>query len=94
MSKVDLDEIYNPSHKLKSNIYKAIQQQSLDNKKNKLFKNEVLNSVKEKKNSSSSEVLFKKLTEQKIIENEKSKKIKYMIFGSAVLLVFSTYFIN
>lgn len=94
MSKIDLDEIYNPSHKLKSNIYKAIQQQSLDNKKNKLFKNEVLNSVKEKKNSSSSEVLFKKLTEQKIIENEKSKKIKYMIFGSAVLLVFSTYFIN
>ena len=94
MSKIDLNEIYNPSHKLKSNIYKAIQQQSLDNKKNKLFKNEVLNSVKEKKNSSSSEVLFKKLTEQKIIENEKSKKIKYMIFGSAVLLVFSTYFIN
>ncbi|WP_440912142.1 hypothetical protein [Candidatus Pelagibacter sp.] len=94
MSKVDLNEIYNPSHKLKSNIYKAIQQQSLDNKKNKLFKNEVLNSVKEKKNPSSSEVLFKKLTEQKIIENEKSKKIKYMIFGSAVLLVFSTYFIN
>lgn len=94
MSKIDLDEIYNPSHKLKSNIYKAIQQQSLDNKKNKLFKNEVLNSVKEKKNSSSSEVLFKKLTEQKIIENEKSKKIKYIIFGSAVLLVFSTYFIN
>ena len=94
MSKIDLDEIYNPSQKLKSNIYKAIQQQSLDNKKNKLFKNEVLNSVKEKKNSSSSEVLFKKLTEQKIIENEKSKKIKYMIFGSAVLLVFSTYFIN
>ena len=94
MSKIDLNEIYNPSHKLKSNIYKAIQQQSLDNKKNKLFKNEVLNSVKEKKNSSSSEVLFKKLTEQKIIENEKSKKIKYIIFGSAVLLVFSTYFIN
>ena len=94
MSKIDLDEIYNPSHKLKSNIYKAIQQQSLDNKKNKLFKNEVLISVKEKKDPSSSKVLFKKLTEQKIIENEKSKKIKYMIFGSAVLLVFSTYFIN
>ena len=94
MSKIDLDEIYNPSQKLKSNIYKAIQQQSLDNKKNKLFKNEVLISVKEKKDPSSSKVLFKKLTEQKIIENEKSKKIKYMIFGSAVLLVFSTYFIN
>ena len=94
MSKIDLDEIYNPSHKLKSNIYKAIQQQSLDNKKNKHFKNEVLISVKEKKNSSSSEVLFKKLTEQKIIENEKSKKIKYIIFGSAALLVLSTYFIN
>ena len=94
MSKIDLNEIYNPSHKLKSNIYKVIQQQSLDNKKNKLFKNEVLISVKEKKDPSSSKVLFKKLTEQKIIENEKSKKIKYMIFGSAVLLVFSTYFIN
>ncbi|MGL3827899.1 hypothetical protein [Candidatus Pelagibacter communis] len=94
MSKIDLDEIYNPSHKLKSNIYKAIQQQSLDNKKNKLFKNDILNSVKEKKDPSSSKVLFEKLTEQKIIENEKSKKIKYIIFGSAVLLVFSTYFIN
>lgn len=94
MSKVDLDEIYNPSHKLKSNIYKAIKQQSLDNKKNKLFKNEILNSVKEKKDPSSSKVLFEKLTEQKIIENEKSKKIKYIIFGSAALLVFSTYFIN
>lgn len=94
MSKVDLEEIYNPSHKLKSNIYKTIQQQSLDNKKNKLFKNEILNSVKEKKDPSSSKVLFEKLTERKIIENEKSKKIKYIIFGSAVLLVFSTYFIN
>ena len=94
MSKVDLDEIYNPSHKLKSNIYKAIQQQSLDNKKYKHFKNDILNSVKEKKNPSSSKVLFEKLTEQKIIENKKSKKIKYIIFGSAVLLVFSTYFIN
>lgn len=94
MSKIDLDEIYNPSHKLKSNIYKAIQQQSLDNKKNKLFKNDILNLVKEKKDPSSSKVLFEKLNEQKIIENEKSKKIKYIIFGSAVLLVFSTYFIN
>ena len=94
MSKVDLDEIYNSSHRLKSNIYKAIQQQSLDNKKNKLFKNDILNSVKEKKDPSSSKVLFEKLTKQKIIENEKSKKIKYIIFGSAALLVFSTYFIN
>ena len=94
MSKVDLDEIYNPSHKLKSNIYKAIKQQSLDNKKNKLFKKDILNFLKEKKDPSSSKVLFEKLTEQKIIENEKSKKIKYIIFGSAALLVFSTYFIN
>lgn len=94
MSKVDLDEIYNPSHKLKSNIYKAIQQQSLDNEKNKLFKNDILNLVNEKKDPSSSKVLFEKLTEQKIIENKKSKKIKYIIFGSAAFLVFSTYFIN
>ena len=94
MSKVDLDEIYNPSHKFKSNIYKAIKQQSLDNKKSKLFKKDILNFLKEKKDPSSSKVLFEKLTEQKIIENEKSKKIKYIIFGSAALLVFSTYFIN
>jgi hypothetical protein len=94
MSKVDLDEIYNPSHKLKSNIYKAIKQQSLDNKKNKLFKKDILNFVKEKKDPSSSKVLFEKLSKQKIIENEKSKKIKYIIFGSAAFLVFSTYFIN
>ena len=94
MSKIDLNEIYNPSHKLKSDIYKTIHHQSLNDKKNKFFQKSILNLVKEKKDPSSSKVLFEKLTEQKIIENEKSKKIKYIIFGSAVFLVFSTYFIN
>ena len=41
MSKVDLDEIYNPSYKLKSDIYKTIHHQSLTDKKNKLFQNSI-----------------------------------------------------
>jgi hypothetical protein len=75
MSKVDLEEIYNPSHKLKSDIYKAIQQQSLDNKKNKLFKKDILNFVKEKKDPSSSKVLFEKLTNKKLLKMKKVKKL-------------------
>ena len=46
MSKVDLDEIYYPSHKLKSEIYKTIHHQSLTDKKNKFFQNHILNLVK------------------------------------------------
>ena len=81
MSKVDLDEIYNPSHKLKSNIYKAIQQQSLDNKKNKLFKKDILNFVKEKKDEEDSENSFEMdqdKIESKMKEDGNTKLIRML----------------
>jgi len=89
MSKVDLDEIYNPSHKLKSDIYKTIHHQSLTDKKNKFFQNHILNLVKEKKEKVSGEELFKELNNSRLKEQKKQKIITYCFWSSLIgILVF------
>ena len=84
MSKVDLDEIYNPSHKLKSEIYKTIHHQSLTDKKNKFFQNHILNLVKEKKEKVSGEELFQKLNNSRLKEQKKQKIITYCFLSAFI----------
>ena len=84
MSKIDLDEIYNPSHKLKSNYYKTIHHQSLTDKKNKFFQNHILNLVKEKKEKVSGEELFQRLNDLRLKE-QKNKKLFRIVFGRLFL---------
>ena len=92
MSKVDLDEIYNPSHKLKSEIYKTIHHQSLTDKKNKFFQNHILNLVKEKKEKVSGEKLFQKLNNSRLQEQKKQKIISYCFWSSLFgILVFLSF---
>jgi len=92
MSKVDLDEIYNPSHKLKSEIYKTIHHQSLTDKKNKFFQNNILNLVKEKKEKASGEELFQKLHNSRVKEQKKEKIITYCFLSALVgILVFLSF---
>ena len=92
MSKVDLDEIYNPSHKLKSEIYKTIHHQSLTDKKNKFFQNHILNLVKEKKEKVSGEKLFQKLNNSRLQEQKKQKIITYCFWSSLFgILVFLSF---
>jgi len=92
MSKVDLDEIYNPSHKLKSNIYKTIYHQSLTDKKNKFFQKSILNLVKEKKEKVSGEEILQRLNDLRLKEQKKQKIIFYsfwsFLFGILVFLSF------
>ena len=92
MSKVDLDEIYSPSHKLKSDIYKTIHHQSLTDKKNKFFQNSILNLVKEKKEKVSGKELFQRLNDLRLKEQKKQKIISYCfwssLFGVLVFLSF------
>ena len=92
MSKVDLDEIYNPSHKLKSEIYKTIHHQSLTDKKNKFFQNHILNLAKEKKEKVSGEELFQKLNSSRVKEQKKQKIISYCFWSSLIgILVFLSF---
>ena len=92
MSKVDLDEIYNPSHKLKSEIYKTIHHQSLTDKKNKFFQNHILNLVKEKKEKVSGEKLFQNLNNSRLQEQKKQKIITYCFWSSLFgILVFLSF---
>ena len=92
MSKVDLDEIYNPSHKLKSEIYKTIHHQSLTDKKNKFFQNHILNLVKEKKEKVSGEELFKELNNSRLKAQKKQKIISYCFWSSLFgILVFLSF---
>ena len=92
MSKVDLDEIYNPSHKLKSEIYKTIHHQSLTDKKNKFFQNHILNLVKEKKEKVSGEELFQRLNDLRLKEQKKQKIINYCFLSAFVgILVFLSF---
>ena len=84
MSKIDLDEIYNPSHKLKSDIYKTIHHQSLTDKKNKFFQNCILNLAKEKKEKVSGEELFQKLYDSEMKEQKKQKIITYCFLSALV----------
>jgi len=92
MSKVDLDEIYNPSHKLKSDIYKTIHHQSLTDKKNKFFQKSILNLVKEKKEKVSGEEILQRLNDLRLKEQKKQKIIFYsfwsFLFGILVFLSF------
>ena len=92
MSKVDLDEIYNPSHKLKSEIYKTIHHQSLTDKKNKFFQKSILNLVKEKKEKVSGEELFQRLNDLRLKEQKKQKIINYCFLSAFVgILVFLSF---
>lgn len=92
MSKVDLDEIYNPSHKLKSEIYKTIHHQSLTDKKNKFFQKSILNLVKEKKEKVSGEELFQRLNDLRLKEEKKQKIITYCFLSAFVgILGFLSY---
>jgi len=92
MSKIDLDEIYNPSHKLKSNYYKTIHHQSLTNKKNKFFQNSILNLAKEKKKKVSGEELFQRLNDLRLKEEKKQKIITYCFLSAFVgILGFLSY---
>ena len=92
MSKVDLDEIYYPSHKLKSEIYKTIHHQSLTDKKNKFFQNHILNLVKEKKEKVSGEELFQRLNDLRLKEQKKQKIINYCFLSAFVgILVFLSF---
>ena len=92
MSKVDLDEIYNPSHKLKSEFYKTIHHQSLTDKKNKFFQFYILNLVKEKKEKVSGEKLFQKLNNSRLKEQKKQKIISYCFWSSLFgILVFLSF---
>jgi len=84
MSKIDLDEIYNPSHKLKSNYYKTIHHQSLTNKKNKFFQNSILNLAKEKKKKVSGEEIFQRFNNSKLKEQKKQKIITYCFLSAFV----------
>ena len=84
MSKVDLDEIYNPSHKLKSNYYKTIHYQSLTDKKNKFFQNSILNLAKEKKKKVSGEELFQRLNDLRL-KKQKNKKLFRIVFYQLLL---------
>ena len=86
MSKVDLDEIYNPSHKLKSEFYKTIHHQSLTDKKNKFFQNHILNLVKEKKEKEKVSVkeLFQRLNDLRLKEQKKQKIITYCFLSAFV----------
>jgi len=84
MSKVDLDEIYNPSHKLKSDIYKTIHHQSLTDKKNKFFQNSILNLAKEKKKKVSGEELFQRLNDLRLKEQKIQKIITYGFLSALV----------
>ena len=84
MSKIDLDEIYNPSHKLKSDIYKTIHHQSLTDKKNEMFQNSILNLAKEKKKKMSGEELFQKLYDSEMKEQKKQKIITYCFLSALV----------
>jgi Trk K+ transport system NAD-binding subunit len=84
MSKIDLDEIYNPSHKLKSDIYKTIHHQSLTDKKNKLFQNSILNLAKEKKKKVSGEELFQRLNDLRLKEQKIQKIITYCFLSALV----------
>ena len=92
MSKVDLDEIYNPSHKLKSDIYKTIHHQSLTDKKNKFFQKSILNLVKEKKEKVSGEEILQRFNDLRLKEQKKQKIIFYsfwsFLFGILVFLSF------
>ena len=92
MSKIDLDEIYNPSHKLKSEIYKTIHHQSLTDKKNKFFQKSILNLVKEKKEKVSGEELFQRLNDLRLKEEKKQKIITYCFLSAFVgILGFLSY---
>ena len=84
MSKVDLDEIYYPSHKLKSDNYKTIHHQSLTDKKNKFFQKSILNLVKEKKEKVSGEELFQRLNDLRLKEQKKQKIITYCFLSAFV----------
>ena len=92
MSKIDLNEIYNPSHKLKSEIYKTIHHQSLTDKKNKFFQKSILNLVKEKKEKVSGEELFQRLNDLRLKEEKKQKIITYCFLSAIVgILGFLSY---
>jgi len=92
MSKIDLNEIYNPSHKLKSEIYKTIHHQSLTDKKNKFFQKSILNLVKEKKEKVSGEELFQRLNDLRLKEEKKQKIITYCFLSAFVgILGFLSY---
>jgi Trk K+ transport system NAD-binding subunit len=84
MSKIDIDEIYNPSHKLKSNYYRTIHHQSLTDKKNKFFQNSILNLAKEKKKKVSGVELFQRLNDLRLKEQKKQKIIIYCFLSAFV----------
>lgn len=88
MSKIDLDEIYNPSHKLKSGFYETIHHQSLTDKKNKFFQNHISTLIKEKKEKVSSEALFQKLNNSRFKEQKKQKIITYCFLLAFIGLSF------
>ena len=92
MSKVDLDEIYNPSHKLKSDFYTTIHHQSLTDKKNKFYQNHISNLLKEKKEKVSGEEILQRFNDLRLKEQKKQKIIFYsfwsFLFGILVFLSF------
>ena len=92
MSKIDLDEIYNPSYKLKSDFYTTIHHQSLTDKKNKFFQKSILNLVKEKKEKVSGKEILQRFNDLRLKEQKKQKIIFYsfwsFLFGILVFLSF------